>query len=88
MSRDLCRQVDIAESALLLDSRHLVVAHLNANDLSPLADARDGAMIVPLSGTVAADGVTAQAGECLWTEDVATIEAGAGARFLAGWHKP
>ena len=88
MSRDLCRQVDIAESALLLDSRHLVVAHLNANDLSPLADARDGAMIVPLSGTIAADGVTAQAGECLWAEDVATIEAGAGARFLAGWHKP
>jgi mannose-6-phosphate isomerase len=88
MSRDLCRQVDIAESALLLDSRHLVVAHLNANDLSPLADARDGAMIVPLSGTVAADGVTAQAGECLWAEDVTTIEAGAGARFLAGWHKP
>lgn len=87
MSRDLCREVDSAKSALLLDSRHLVIAHLTDKDLTPLAGAKDGAMIVPLGGTIAADGVTAKAGECLWVEDVASIEPEAGARFLSGWHK-
>lgn len=87
MARDLCREVDSAESALLLDSRHLVVAHLRSNDLTRLAGAKDGAMIIPLVGTIAAGGVTAEAGECLWVEDVGSIEPEAGARFLAGWHK-
>jgi len=87
MSRDLCREVDGAKSALLLDSGHLAVAHLMDKDLTPLAGARDGAMIVPLGGTITADGVTAWAGECLWVEDVASVASVAGARFLAGWHK-
>ncbi len=84
----LCREVDDAVSAMLLDSRHLAVAHLRGDDLSLLAGAKDGAMITPLGATIAADGVTARAGECLWVEDVGTIEAEPGARILAGWHKP
>jgi mannose-6-phosphate isomerase len=87
MPSHLCREVDNAVSAMLLDSRHLAVAHLKSNDLSLLAGAMDGAMIVPLDGTIAADGVTAEAGECLWVEGVATLEAEPGGRFLAGWHK-
>lgn len=88
MPSHLCREVDDAVSAMLLDSRHLAVAHLKSNDLSLLAGAKAGAMIVPLDGTIASDGVTAQAGDCLWVEEVSIIEAGPGARFLAGWHKP
>jgi len=87
MPRDLCSEVDDAASAVLLQSRHLAVAHLRGDDLSLLAGTKDGAMIVPLGGTIAADGVTAVAGECLWVDDVSTIEAVSGARFLAGWHK-
>lgn len=88
MPADLCREVDSTFSGMLLDSRHLAVAHLTGTDLSPLSDAKAGAMIVPLGGTITADAVTAGAGDCLWVEDVGAIEAGHGARFLAGWHKP
>ncbi|HEV7343631.1 MAG TPA: class I mannose-6-phosphate isomerase [Sphingopyxis sp.] len=87
MPGDLCREVDNAVSAILLDGRHLAVAHLRSDDLSLLAGVKEGAMIAPLDGTLAADGVTAHAGECLWVDDVATIAAEPGARFLAGWHK-
>lgn len=88
MARHQQQRVDPSVSARLLDSRHLGVAHIVAKDLSPLAEASGGVMIVPLVGEVAAEGIGAQAGECLWTEDVHAIEASAGARFLAGWSKP
>lgn len=87
MPGDLYREVDETVSAMLLDSRHLAVAHLRGDELSLLAGAKDGAMIAPLGGTIAADGLTAEAGECLWLEDVETIEPAPDARFLAGWHK-
>jgi mannose-6-phosphate isomerase len=88
MPADLRQAVDNGQSNRLLDSPHLAIAHVVAGDLSPLDQAEGGLMLVPLEGEIRAGGVTARAGECLWAEAAAALDAGVGARFLAGWFKP
>lgn len=86
MSEGLQQDVDPGRSRQLLLSRHLAVAHIAAADLTPLAKAAGGAMVVPLDGRVGVDGVSAYAGECIWTDSPDAIEASRDARFLAAWH--
>jgi mannose-6-phosphate isomerase len=88
MPRDLMKMVDNSASARLLASAHLEVAHIVADDLSPLIRTREPMMLVPLGGTVAAGDAVASAGECLWTGNSAKIMPSADARFLAAWCKP
>jgi mannose-6-phosphate isomerase len=88
MPDHLEQQVDPDASLQLLDSRHLGIAYVLADDLSPLANASGGTMIVPLDGQVSAGEAVVRAGECAWAEEGAPIEASADARFLAGWFKP
>ena len=74
-------------STRLLDSRHLGVAYLTAGDHSLLRDVPGGAMIVPLSGDVTLNGVSARAGECIWTEEPQALQTSPEARLLVGWDK-
>ncbi|MBE1529475.1 mannose-6-phosphate isomerase [Sphingopyxis sp. OAS728] len=87
MPADLERRVEPDVSALLLDSDHLGVAYFAAGDLSLLGEVPGDAMIVPLRGDVTVGGVSARAGECIWTEAAGSLEASSDARFLVGWHK-
>lgn len=83
----LSRYVDPATSARLLESRHLGIAHIVADNLSPLLGDLGPMAIVPLAGTLAAPGASAAPGECLWVEDIGALTASPNARFLAGWYR-
>lgn len=79
------RPVDADASRVILESRHLGIAHINARD--PLAPGRVKGPIVavPLHGTIAADGLAAGAGDCLWVDDVTALDLSRDARLLVGW---
>jgi mannose-6-phosphate isomerase len=87
MPDGLKQLVDPDASAWLLDSRHLGVAYLTAADLSLLGEVAGGAMIAPLRGEVSFDGVSARAGECIWTGAARFLETSPDARLLVGWDK-
>lgn len=87
MAAQLRRRVDPAISVRLLESGHLGIAHVVANDLSRLTADLGPMTIVPLAGTFAAGSVSAGPGECLWIDDIAALAVSPDARFLAAWHR-
>jgi len=87
MAAKLRRRVDPGISVRLLESGHLGIAHVVANDLSLLTADLGPMTIVPLAGTVEAAGVSAGPGECLWIDDIAALAVSPDARFLAAWHR-
>lgn len=65
--------INAADTQILVDGPHFRLWHACGGAIGDLARHTAGAWIIPLNGTVVADGESAAAGECLYLKDVADI---------------